>query len=426
MFLEQAGQESLQRFAATATKAGTSIIEARDTTDPALILEFLMSLLAATGTTANVSTIRKRVRDDVHIRKAEIPWRRAPAWLALRVVLLRQLCLTMGVECGKVCYKVLICVVLANLLEESAGELAPELVLTLRAKLCRRLAKLEADRKNASESRDDNYGQLFASISALCERVVLNVTGQIENAWDRYKRSCSRNVPRIASRAAGNALVISLPVGGQHLRSLLHDTATFSWNRNALQVSELDDGTVRATREMSQAYFAFAKIDSETENGTRVTVAPDRTYIDRCVQLANAIDSLFASAYDHCKSKPEQMSSFILNMFEIWIAMDKCAVAACPVLTEFHPLFPPAALDVLLLSTAVEMKRLQAVQIYLGDRCEGCSAGERTIFAEPSKHSFATRYLQLSDEAQQLHDVQDRIDLASHAPGLESRRNGNA
>lgn len=414
LFLEQAGQESLQRFAATATKSGTSVIECRDTTDPALIMEFLMSLLAATGTVASVSTIRKRVRDDVHIHKAENPWRRTPVWLALRVVLQRQLCITMGNERGRACYKFLICAVLAKLLEDSAGELAPEVVLTLRGKLCRRLAKLEADRTNEPEILCEDYNQLFASISALCKRVVLNVTSQIENAWHHYKKSCTHSVPRIASRAADNALVVSLPISGQHLRSLLHHTAASGWSQNSLPVSQLNDGTIRATREISQAYFAFAQIDGQTEERTRMTIVSDRTYMDHCVDFANKLDSLFASAFAHCKSKPEQMSSFILNVFEIWIAMDKCAVAACPVLTEFHPLFPPATLDTLLLPTASEMKRLQAVQSYLGERCEGCSLEQKTIFAEPSEHSFATRYLQVSEGAQQLRNLLDRIELASN------------
>ncbi|KAI6082658.1 hypothetical protein F4821DRAFT_207516 [Hypoxylon rubiginosum] len=39
-----------------------------------------------------------------------------------------------------------LCILLAELLQETAGKLSPELVIALRAKLCRRMAKLETEK----------------------------------------------------------------------------------------------------------------------------------------------------------------------------------------------------------------------------------------------------------------------------------------
>jgi hypothetical protein len=67
------------------TKAGANIVEVRDTAKPALLAQFLMSLIEAIGNTVAVPRMRKRVRDNVHIQKAELLWRRNPSWLILRV-----------------------------------------------------------------------------------------------------------------------------------------------------------------------------------------------------------------------------------------------------------------------------------------------------------------------------------------------------
>lgn len=112
-FLEQAAQEPLPRFAARAIKAGAAPVETRDTTDPGLLTQCLMPILEATGRSINTPKLRKRIRDEVNISDAGVPWRRDPSWLALRVVVQRQLVLSMGDERGRTSYKFLICAVLA-------------------------------------------------------------------------------------------------------------------------------------------------------------------------------------------------------------------------------------------------------------------------------------------------------------------------
>ena len=168
--------ESLKRFEARSAKAKASVIEARDTTDPALVTQMLMPLLEAVGSSVDVPRLRKRVRDDVNIQNAEFPWRRLPFWLVLRVATQRQLCLAFGNETGRACYKFLICTVLAQLLEDCAGKLAPELTMMLKAKLCRRLAKLEMDKTQTSAV----YKRLFGSIGPMLKGIIKKATEQVD------------------------------------------------------------------------------------------------------------------------------------------------------------------------------------------------------------------------------------------------------
>lgn len=64
-FLEQASTESIRRFAAHTNKAGSFAFESRDTVDPSLITEMLMTLLEVNGYRIFPTLLRKRVRDDV-------------------------------------------------------------------------------------------------------------------------------------------------------------------------------------------------------------------------------------------------------------------------------------------------------------------------------------------------------------------------
>lgn len=72
-FLEQATIEPIKRFAAHTRKAGVDVAGYRDTTDPALITQMLMTLLEAYGTCDRPAILRKRIRDDVCWEDSEQP-----------------------------------------------------------------------------------------------------------------------------------------------------------------------------------------------------------------------------------------------------------------------------------------------------------------------------------------------------------------
>jgi hypothetical protein len=133
----------------------------------------LMPLLEAVRSSINVPRLRRRVRDDINIQNAEFPWRRLPFWLVLRVATQRQLCLALVNETGRACYKFLICTVLPQLLEDCAGQLVPEFTMMLKAKLCRRHAKLEMDKTRVCYA-STVYKQLFGSIGPMLKEIIDN------------------------------------------------------------------------------------------------------------------------------------------------------------------------------------------------------------------------------------------------------------
>ncbi len=205
-FLEKAGSEPIGRFSVRTIKNDTSVFESRNTPDPALISQMLMSLLEANGVRSFPKVLRKRVRDDVSYSQGggdSKPWRRCPFWLVLRVAVQRHLSLTLDGEIGRVYYKFLICCVLGQFLDDCLSQLSLELSALLKTKICRRLVKLELDRKQGSQSErlHTEYGYLFAILGPELSRCTQSATKFIHNSWERYKNSIIRPVHFLPKRA---------------------------------------------------------------------------------------------------------------------------------------------------------------------------------------------------------------------------------
>ncbi|KAH8814811.1 hypothetical protein F5884DRAFT_151839 [Xylogone sp. PMI_703] len=409
-FLEKASMESFHRFSAHQTKANASVIESRGTADPAVITQMLMPLLEAVGSPVKVSKLRKRVRDDVNIQNAELPWRRLPFWLILRVSVERQLCLSLGNENGRAYYKFLICIVLAQFLEQCAGKLTPELTMLLKAKLCRRLAKLELDKTG---SASEIYCRLFGSFRPLFEGIIRKVVNQIDVAWNNFKRKSTRPIPRLPRKAYDQDLYLSLPNSGKYLLDLLH---TPHWQQRriaGLAAPSLSIGTTKTVKSFTDRYFKLAELDEAIAAESLSTIPNISTCEAKCLKIARSISEIFSMIDDVSNSNPEEMSIFILNIFSLWVQMDICITKLCPLLKYYHSGFDPELLDALHLPTLAMMERLQSIQEYLERRRRDSQFPHLTILSELHKDCFPVKYVEHSTD---LHNLLDQImDASTHS-----------
>ncbi|KAF1997703.1 hypothetical protein P154DRAFT_622249 [Amniculicola lignicola CBS 123094] len=398
-FLEKASMEPLKHFQAHTTKAQTSIVEARDTASPALVTHLIMPMLEAIGSpaAATVPRLRKRVRDDANIDAAEFPWRRLPFWLLLRVSTQRQLQLLLGNNAGRACYKFLITTLITELLSECPGRLAPELTMMLRAKICRRLAKLEQEKSQCP----DVYGHLFASAGTFFKDSIMNATELVELAWEKFKGQTKRHIPRLPERADEQSQCLSLPNSGAYLQNVLSLPHTQKYAQLSMQLPPVYDSTIEQVERFTDMYFQLADLEGKIEKGEFPTMTATPDIQSHCIKLAEAISDLFdtvGTAYD---SDPAQMSIFILNLFTLWVELDKHATNFCPLLLGYHPVFSPELLDALHLPTVLDMQRLQKIQEYLNDRKKK-SRHQTTIFSEPDKDCFVVRYVAQSPAMQKF------------------------
>ncbi|PNP83727.1 hypothetical protein FNYG_02944 [Fusarium nygamai] len=414
--LGQASYESFDQFAAKASKGGQSIAETRNSTDPALVIDMLMSLLEGLGSGLQVQSVRKKVRDDVVLGSSEIPWRRSPYWLVLRVALrrmLRELLDHKGAGKGRVYYKFIICAMLAELLKDCVESLHPEMTLQLRSKLCRRMAKLKTDSAACSSSLRPVYNQLFAFTSGEFGDIVEHATERVSLQWDDFKARVTRRIPTLPSRVPEADLYIRLDNSGAFLKSQLSQKPSPTSRIISPDLPKLQEGTILEVGRLADRYISLQ--DREDTAATRIAATSDKPQ-ELCKLLSTSIMDLLTNVGDSFNNDSTLMSRHLLRLFELWTNMDESATSACPLLKEYHPLFIPDALDVLCLMTRDEMERLLRVQQYIRNRVASHKKGLGTIFDSPRQgSSFPAKYVSSTVAGSQMLMTATLIDDASLA-----------
>ncbi|KAI7763782.1 hypothetical protein LZL87_014121 [Fusarium oxysporum] len=412
--LGQASYESFDLFAAKASKGGQSIAETRNSTDPALVIEMLMSLLEGLGSGSEVQSVRKKVRDDVVLGSSEVPWRRSPYWLVLRVALrcmLRELLDHKCAGTGRVYYKFILCAMLAELLKDCVEHLHPEMTLQLRSKLCRRMAKLKADSAACSSSLRPLYNDLFASTSGDFGDIVKYATEQVSLQWDDFKARVARRIPTLPRRVPDADLYMRMDNSGAFLASQLSQKPSIPSRRISPDLPQLREGTVLEIGRLADRYISLQ--ESENAAATRVTATSEQPQ-ELCKSLSRGIIDLLTNVGDTFNKDSILMSRHLLRLFELWTSMDEAATSVCPLLKNYHPLFIPDALDVLCLMTRDEMVRLLRVQQYIRNRVASHKKSLGTIFDNPRKRSsFPAQFVSSTVAGSQMLMIATLIDEAS-------------
>ncbi|OJD31253.1 p-loop containing nucleoside triphosphate hydrolase [Diplodia corticola] len=409
-FLAQCSVESINSFAARAYKARSSTVEIRDTTDPAMISSLLMTVLEAHGRRFATPLLRKRVRDDVCWgRGAEVPWRRLPFWLVLRVGLARYLAIKHGGEVGRLRYKFLMCAALAQLLQDALCYLDLQNITTLRAKLARRLAKLEMAKVRASPETRIHYDLAFASLNSTFQTALQEANQHVVDAWEDLKRGIKRPIKPLPRYANADNLTLALPRSRPTLHHILRNPelmdqrpmGPYKFNMNAANQN---------MRPLAKRCMSLSRFELEVEQASAIdqSLPLGKICIEACGNINDYFD-MVSSTYD---GNPEQMSIMILTIMQLWVTLDRAATDMYGLLLAFSPGMSPDALDVLQLPRFSDMKRLQDIQSWLRFRQEKSKFTNRTMFDYPDSGCFSDRFYNESDTLG-LHELRERIEHAS-------------
>ncbi|KAL8827548.1 MAG: hypothetical protein Q9191_003115 [Dirinaria sp. TL-2023a] len=412
--LEQASTESIKRFAAHTTKAGSFAYESRETVDPSLITHMLMTLLEATGHQIPRSIIRKHVRDEVSWADgAEKPWRRCPYWLVIRVGVRRHLCEHYGEELGTAQYKFLLCIIFAGALDDAVKTVDPDLIILMRAKLARRLAKLTTEEGKASPQLRPFYDKFFAVLGEEFRGTLARALAGVEATWTKFKRSTQRKVQRLHPRATNRDFCLSLPSSGRYLQNVL------AWHlRTISEASTL--ASYGIINNMENIYAANAKFSAFADVYFRLShledtmkeyalQAPTREPEQKCIELARQIENYIDAVQNAYEDDVIQKSNMLLTVMELWVLLDERACELYNLITEFDPGFLPEMLDVLQLPWIEDMRRLQTIQEYIHMR-QKKSSSRNTIFSDLVKGCFAERFFDESNDSSDLKDLLKRIE----------------
>jgi len=416
-FLEQASTELIKQFAAHTYKASSFAFESRDTVNPSLITQMLMTLLEANGHHLYPPLLRKRVRDDVcWTDGAQKPWRRCAFWLVLRVAIQRHLGTLCGNEEGRVHYKFLICLVLARLLRESVDLLSPESVVFLKTKLCRRLVKLEIDKDRASSAVRAIYEYMFTALGPLYHEVLKFAAERIAVAWAGFKDTVQKPIRSLPRYAEQHDLYLTLPNSEVYLQQVLteplfrdsHCEASISYR---LPVDyDVSTASTNHQRAFISRYFSLSRMEMDIENSHHIPLAAGVSCDTQCIELAQRIETYLGTVSNAYNLNAEQKSIMLLTVMELWTSMDKCATEVVGLLQDYNPGLSPEMLDVLHLPRLQDMIRLQKIQAYLQKRYTTCNYSQKTMFDDPVKGCFAERYFNESQHSLSLQDLHRHIE----------------
>ena len=433
LFLDKASTESIKRFAARTNKAGSFVFESRDTVDPSLITQMLMTLLEANnGTRIFPPLLRKRIRDDVCWGDGgEKPWRRSPFYLTMRLGIERHLMTHSGSD-GRVHYKFLICLMISRLITESLLYLHPELLDFLRTKLCRRLVKLEVDRERASPTSQTTYEYYFTKLHPVFSRSTKAATDHINIIWSNFKQSILRPVLHLPRYAKPHFMELALPNSCHYIQDVLGkvllSTAAARPFVPYILPQEYHASAAAADKKRAFAirYFTLSALETEIRdrlvNYQQLPPASNYHHTDRCEKLAGFIESYIETASDAYASNPEAKSMMLLTVMDLWVSMDESATNIFGPLKDYHPGFSDNILNVLQLSQSDDFSRLHRINQYLRNR-HSVSKYKVTIFDDPVKGCFAGVFFDDSERLQRLYQrIEAEAELARAAKEQEWRK----
>lgn len=406
-FLEQANAEVVKRFLPDVKTAGVDVKEDRPAAQPHLITQFLVALLASNGSLVKTPVLKKRVRDEAyHETKGHLLWTRSSSWLIHRVAVHRQLCMDIGDPLGTFAYKLLVAIVAAQLLGESAGSIDPGYVNFLRAKLCRRLSKLESYiARFAPSVYTKSFENALETLTPFFEHNINLATSAITQPWDCLKKSSVRKIPLFPRNAEQSDFDLKLPKSGKHLDNILelqrsNDLGQGSNDRDDSDPFETDEARY-CSGLMKRYVVPFDNLAQKEDPNYLKALSNNLDAERRCSRYADTVVEYMEQAFECYKDNSEQLSHMILITMELWVEMDKAALETYPLLRNYLPPFRSEILNALELPTHEQLLRLKQIEDYLRLRRRQAVIS-CDIFAEPSNECFAAQFFNQSSSCQKL------------------------
>ncbi|KJZ70160.1 hypothetical protein HIM_10444 [Hirsutella minnesotensis 3608] len=371
-----------------------------DSASPALVTDLLFSFLLANGNSRPGPKIWKCTREEVTIsdaKNANIPWRRSPVWLALRVAMHLNLSTIKTDFVSDGIYKRFMVFFLSQLLKRATEEnMHADLLHAAKAKLSRRLLKLGKEITQNEEWLDPVKESLNTAES------------QLEERWNEIKEACTDLVgfARLEAFNVEQDLMLNLPELDEFLKSALNrmpndrripfepKSGSLSFALGELPVlDEIESG------DGCQIQNLYAFEDWVSTHFT-TWISLNISAVTTCDKLYNIIRTYHELAQRHYQGSAEGMSQMILTILELWVGCDKSAVENHPLLAEFPPDIPLELFEFLLLRFKTDMGRLFRAERYLKDRSSNATRRrERSaIFSFGKEGSFSAEFAAKSTE----------------------------
>lgn len=394
-FLAQMNVDLLDA-AATTTKAGSTVVEERDTANPRYITELLTGILRGLGHVEDVKRIQKRIADEVLWEDAFKPWRRSPVWLLIRVSIQTTLHQTSEMS-GYDDYKVFMVYLMARIVRMAVvNEFGSELLFCMRAKMSRRLYKLRS------------VAPTFV-FPKVCE-IAKEVEELLQGRWSAVERKQAQS-PHWAPEQLDfmSDTKISLAKSSSYILKTLRGDQSHTPSNAFLPKHIRRHRSFQSfcDCDLSKAFsieplISLADFEQQVQDDIDQWVKTNLHVSTSATRLASCITQYSRAAIDIYASNPDNQSIMLLTLFELWVALDKIALAQCPLLSEYSPEVPRDLLEPLLLRRRRSIERFARIQAYIHSRHNKSRHGNSVFVDVVNNDSFAVRFFDASLKHQTL------------------------
>ena len=406
--LKQLDYENVAALMTQTRKAGSSVVEERDTTAPCLVTEMIMGILSAYGYATNIWSIQKRVRDDVSWLNSKIPWRRLPLWTSIKISIQLYLVNRDEVSDGTVEYKNFLLYFVRGVADLSfRKELSSESLFIINCKLARRAAKLGSG--------------TFDSIQGSVSGTVKGLRNTLQRTWETIQHQNRMSIDAFIPRPS----VISDTALGLHssrphlerMRDRALETVHSATAPNLPTVRRLLTGQIFSRKSLvslsSKDIYALADFEEWVRKGLPTMLESclletGETVITTCRALGELLKAYNETADRIYKQNSELLSIKFLTIMELWCAVDRIVTRNHPLLMEYSPEIPQEFLVSLLLPKGDDMHRVHAAEKYIESRHQGTTTGHSAFLGNISPASFAVRFY---DSSETLPALKAKIEL---------------
>lgn len=409
-FVHRLDSEQVDMVRAKSTKAGSKVVEERDSSNPMLVTELLTSILAPYGDFVKSRSIEKRTRDDVCWNNARLPWRRSPLWLVVKVAI-ELFLVNSGLDNAAFQFKNYMISLIAKLSQVARmHRLSSELLFVINAKAARRASKM------ANEMFD--FVKRFTLDSVRLTRE--QIEGDVLTKQKADSVQTKIIVPSFTDRAL--RLTASTPYLTEALQRQLRPIgkAIFSSSASFRLVCPRGNLPSFASLSVSEQYSILVLADFEAWVRDNLKQWLQRSedigieWADTCESLTKfhksgdcqtlkeLISSYASAATKTYRLHPEYLSLMLLTIMELWISLDILITGFFPLLKSYSPEVPTSILKSLLLPRREQLARLKQIETYLERRHRQVTSGFPSVFGKINNNSFSVQYFNDCKELQDL------------------------
>eukprot|EP00929_Paragymnodinium_shiwhaense_P027567 TRINITY_DN16159_c0_g2_i1.p1 TRINITY_DN16159_c0_g2~~TRINITY_DN16159_c0_g2_i1.p1 ORF type:complete len:3364 (-),score=863.27 TRINITY_DN16159_c0_g2_i1:158-10249(-) len=406
--LEEAFPKLLAELASTAVDS-TDKPDAFSVANPCMVVDFLLPAIGGDQADLRLDwqCIGKKVRDEsrlaVESAKSSKPWRRAPAWLALKS-LLHLACVRCHRGEGRGVYKAFVARLLGEALKKSLGHGFADDSSRVEAlrKVSRRLYKMQA------------AGMCPDTIGAVSD-IVRSSMEQVELRWKLTCEDCPYTVVNPATLNFERDITHSLTTCTAALRNIMK-------GRPRDKSVNLKPPPCQARPSASVKRPYFESIDrlqklNKNEPEDMVTVLYDVEHLlaahwailesggplpfslDEVQQLLPLLNAYLAAAGNLYKGDVEGRSKMVLTAVVIVLLLDRQSCKEHRILAKHAVGLDPTVLEALILPEAKDKKLLLSIERYLESRRQGQVKDHSPIlFHQVHENCFAVSFVKQSEK----------------------------